>query len=88
MKTASYNEEFKKTIVNLYKSGKSSGEIIKEFGISSSVFYKWIKKYSEIKLSDNESISVEDVKRLQKRVATLEEENLILKKTLIIFARV
>lgn len=87
MKVPKYNEEFKKTVIEIYKSGKSSSEIIKQFGISQSVFYKWLKKYSEIKMPDGESISVDEIKILQKRLVTLEEENLILKKTLSIFAR-
>ncbi len=82
-----YTDEFKKTVVELYKSGKPSSELIKEFGISPSVFYKWAKKYSEVKMPDGESISVDEIKALQKRLMALEEENLILKKTLSIFAR-
>jgi hypothetical protein len=38
-------------------------------------------------MPDGESISVDEIKSLQKRLASLEEENLILKKTLSIFAR-
>lgn len=87
MKASKYDEEFKKTVVQLYKSGRSSTELSKEFGLSLSVLYKWIKKYSEVKLPGGESISVDEIKILQKRVAILEEENLILKKTLSIFAR-
>jgi len=87
MKVPKYTEEFKKTVIEIYKSGKQSSEIIKEFGISASVFYKWVKKYSQVKMPDGESISVDEIKVLQKRLAALEEENLILKKTLSIFAR-
>ena len=35
-----YSEEFKKTIVTLYQSGKTYAEIKKEYGISSSALSK------------------------------------------------
>ena len=34
-----YDEEFKKTIVELYNNQKPASEIIREYGISSSVLY-------------------------------------------------
>lgn len=73
-----YTEEFKKSIVNLYKLGKSATEIIREYGISSNTVYKWIRKYAEIRISETETISAEEVKALQKKLALLEEENIIL----------
>jgi len=47
-KYPSYSEEFKQSIVNLYRNGKPTGEILKEYGMSSSVFYKWVRKYSVV----------------------------------------
>jgi transposase len=88
MSVPKYDENFQKTIIELYRNGKPSKEIQKEFGISSSAFYKWAKKFSGVKMPTGESISVEEIKALQKRTAQLEEENLILKKTLKIFAQV
>ena len=82
-----YNEEFKQSIVNLYRNGKTSGEIMSEYGISSSSFYKWLKKYSVVQLSETESMTMLEIKAMQKRLALLEEENLILKKTISIFTR-
>lgn len=81
-KQNTYTTEFKKTIVNLYRSGKTYNEIQKEYGISHSALANWIKLYSEVKIDDDTVITAEQIKALQKRNAQLEEENLILKKPL------
>ena len=83
-KQNTYTAEFKKTIVNLYRSGKTYNEIQKEYGISHSALANWIKLYSEVKIDDN-TVTAEQIKALQKRNAQLEEENLILKKAIAIF---
>jgi len=77
-----YTSDFKKTIVNLYHSGKSYSQIHNEYGISTSALSKWIKLYSEVKIDDETVITAQQIKDLQKRNAQLEEENLILKKPL------
>jgi transposase-like protein len=87
MKKAGYSEEFKQSTVNIYRSGKPSGEILKEYGISSSTFYKWVKKYSVVQISETESMTMIEIKAMQKRLAQLEEENMILKKTISIFTQ-
>ena len=76
-----YTDEFKESILNLYNSGKLSGwTIVKEYGMSSSVFYKWAKKYTPVKVSDTEMITMKEITAMRKRLAELEEENIILKK--------
>ena len=80
-----YTSEFKKTIVNLYHSGKSYAQIHAEYGVSSSALSKWIKLFSEVKIDDDTVITAQQTKELQKRNALLEEENLILKKAIAIF---
>ena len=80
-----YTSEFKKSIVNLYNSGKSYSQIHKEYGVSTSALSKWIKLYSEVKIDDNTIITAQQIKDLQKRNAQFEEENLILKKAIAIF---
>lgn len=82
---AKYTEEFKKTIVSLYQSGKTYAQIQKEYGVSSSALSNWIRKYSQVKVDDNTILSAQQIKALQKRNAELEEENLILKKAIAIF---
>lgn len=85
MSTKKYSTEFKKTIVNLYHSGKSYSQIHAEYGISTSALSNWIKMYSEVKIDDDTIITAQQIKELQKRNAQLEEENLILKKAIAIF---
>lgn len=48
--------------------------------MSSSRLHKWIKKYTEVKVSETDTMAVYEIKKLQKRLALLEEENIILKK--------
>lgn len=80
-----YDEEFKKTIVELYNSGKTQASLIREYDISQSAISKWIKQYSSVTLDNGEVLTSKQIKQLQKRNAMLEEENLILKKAIAIF---
>ena len=52
MENTKYTEEFKQSIVSLYESGKSSTQICKEYGMSSSTLHKWIKKYTKVQVSE------------------------------------
>ena len=45
MSRKTYTTEFKDQIYKLYKSGKPSSEIIKEYSISAPTFYSWIKQF-------------------------------------------
>ncbi len=82
---AKYTEEFKKTIVSLYQSGKTYAQIQKEYGVSSSALSNWVRKYSQVRVDDDTILTAQQIKALQKRNAELEEENLILKKAIAIF---
>lgn len=83
--TPKYSEDFKKTIVSLYQSGKTYSEIQKEYGVSSSALSKWVHKYSQVQVDDDTILTAQQIKTLQRRNAQLEEENLILKKAIAIF---
>lgn len=87
MENTKYNEEFKQSIVSLYNSGKSITQICQEYGMSSSTLHKWIKKYTQVKISDTETMTMAEVKKMQKKLAMLEEENIILKKAMAIFIK-
>ena len=39
----SYTEEFKKTIVALYESGKKVAELVSEYDLEKKLIYNWIK---------------------------------------------
>ncbi len=87
MENTKYNEEFKQSIVSLYNSGRSSTQICREYGMNSSTLHKWIKKYTQVKVSDTETMSMAEIQKMQKKLALLEEENLILKKAMAIFIK-
>ncbi len=81
-----YDEDFKRTLVNLYQSGgKTQSALCKEYGVSLTALTSWIKQYSTVKTDDGEVLTAKQVKELQKRNAQLEEELLILKKAIAIF---
>ena len=81
-----YDEDFKRTLVNLYQSGgKTQAALCREYGISPMSLNRWIKQYSIVETDDGEVLTAKQVKELQKRMAQLEEENLILKKAIAIF---
>lgn len=80
-----YDEDFKRTLVNLYHGGKTQTALMKEYGVSYTAISKWIKQYSEVTLEDDTIMTAKQIKDLQRRNALLEEENLILKKAIAIF---
>ena len=49
------DEEFKKTVVNLYENGKGISDLSREYGIAKSTIDSWIKKFKTIK---NETVEV------------------------------
>lgn len=80
-----YEEDFKKSLVNLYQNGKSQTQLSKEYGISTSALSRWIKTYSQVQLDEDTILSVKQIRELQKKNALLQEENIILKKAIAIF---
>lgn len=65
-----YDEEFKRTLVNLYQSGgKTQAALCKEYGVSQTALTRWIKQYSTVKTDDGEILTAKQVKELQKRNA-------------------
>lgn len=86
-KGQTFDEDFKKTIVDLYISKKPASEITREYGISSSVLYKWVKLYSPIKTEDGTVTTNKELQKLKKELAKIKEENEILKKAIAIFTQ-
>lgn len=81
-----YDEDFKRTLVNLYQSGsKTQTALCKEYGVSQTALTRWIRQYTTVETDDGEVMTAKQVKELQRRLAQLEEENLILKKAIAIF---
>ena len=91
-----YTEEFKLEALELLKSsGKSAGQIERDLGITPGLLVKWRDRYqvvsqgvhqTHLEASDFEAAKRE-IKRLQQRLAEVEEERDILKKTINIFSR-
>ena len=77
-----YDEDFKRTLVELYHNGKTQASLIKEYGVSQTALSRWVKQYSTVETDDGEVLTAKQVKELQKRMAQLEEENQILKKAI------
>lgn len=91
-----YTEEFKLEALELLKSSeKSGGQIERELGITPGLLRKWRDRYQVIS-KDKEQVHLEpsdleaakrEINRLQRRLAEVEEEREILKKTINIFSR-
>ena len=81
-----YDQEYKDMIVDLFKSGMSLTELSSEYGIAKSTIGGWVKDVKEIKVYENEIMTLNEVKELKKVMARIKEENEILKKAMAIFA--
>lgn len=83
----SYDEDFKKTIVNLYENGKGISELSREYGVGKSTIDSWIKKFKTITTSTGEVTNNDEILKLQKKNRELEQEIEILKKAVAIFSK-
>lgn len=81
-----YDQEYKNMIVDLFKSGMSLAELSSEYGIAKSTINGWVKDLKEVKIDENEVMTLKEVKALRKEMARIKEENEILKKAMAIFA--
>ena len=91
-----YAEEFKLEALELLKSsGKSAGQIERDLGITPGLLVKWRDRYqviaqgekqAHLEASDFEAAKRE-IKRLQRRLAEVDEERENLNKTINIFSR-
>ena len=81
-----YDQDYKDMIVELFKSGMSLAELSSEYGIAKSTINGWVKDVKEIKVDENEVMTLKEVKALKKEMARIKEENEILKKAMAIFA--
>lgn len=94
-KYRTYTDEFKREALGLLKSsGKSASELERELGITPGMLLKWQNRYQitqngaeeQLVPSDLEAAKAE-ILRLRRKLAEVEEEREILKKTLSIFSR-
>ena len=62
-----YDQDYKDMIVDLFKSGMSVSEISSEYGIAKSTINGWIKDVKEIKVDENEVMTLKEVRALKKK---------------------
>ncbi|UPO90010.1 IS3 family transposase [Niallia sp. Man26] len=74
-----YNDDFKKTIVDLYHSGSPVKELSSEYGVSEVTIYKWVKDFTPIG-SEKEALTPKELAEIQKENLRLKQEVEILKK--------
>jgi transposase len=83
-----YSAEFKADAVRLVRSGRSIPEVARELGVSTEGLRGWVKaderRREPAGLSDAER---DELKRLRRENAELQEVNSILKKAAAFFAR-
>ncbi len=82
-----YNDDFRKMVVELYHSGQSVRDLSSEYGVSEVTIYKWIKDFTPVDESDEESLTSKEVAEIQKENLKLKQELEILKKAMAIFAK-
>ena len=91
-----YTEEFKLEALELLKtSGKTSRQIEQDLGITPGLVVKWRDRYQVITKGEDQphlepsdlEAAKREIKRLQRRLADVEEDRAILKKTISIFSR-
>ncbi|WAA12114.1 IS3 family transposase [Fervidibacillus halotolerans] len=73
-----YNQEFKQTVVELYRSGTPVSQLSSEYGVSEVTIYKWIKQLSPIE--GEQELTLADVEAIQRENLRLKQEIEIPKK--------
>lgn len=89
-KPRQYTEEFKLQMVQLYHSGKPSSEIIREYELTPSVFYNWIRRHSQsgaFSAAESRTPEEKELIELRKQNKQLLMENDILKQAALIMGR-
>ncbi|MBD7938533.1 transposase [Cytobacillus sp. Sa5YUA1] len=79
MPTQKYDEHFKKKIVQLHLEGRTPIELGKEYKVSPTAIYSWIKLYA-----DGTAISFKEFNAIQKENKRLKQEVEILKQAMSI----
>ena len=85
-----YTEEFKRKICDLKASGRTTNDLVREYGItktSINVWYRQQKTSGSFKAADNMSEGEKEVVKLRKENKQLRMENDILKQAALILGR-
>lgn len=63
-----YTPEFKQQIVDLYNAGGTSyPQLEREYGINRSTLSSWVKQPSPIKVSEDESVTLRNLRPCRKK---------------------
>lgn len=81
-----YNDDFKRTVVELYHTGSSVSALSSEYGVSEVTIYKWIKAFTPIN-GEAGGLTPQDIAAIQKENLRMKQEIEILKKAMAIFAK-
>ena len=84
---ARYTEEFKNTIIESYKSGKSLAVLHSECGILKSTISTWIKDNSPVYSNSEDEMTLKELRAFKREISQIKEENEILKKDMGILAK-
>lgn len=82
-----YDEDFKKTIVSLYETGKKITDLSREYGVGRTNIRNWINKYQTITTSTGVVTNNDEILKLKKELQQVQLENEILKKAVAIFSK-
>lgn len=90
-KNRRYNKEFKQETVKLIvEKGRSVPSVAADMGLNEKTLYRWVSEHNKDKEqafpgSGKLKHEDEELRKLKRRIADLEEENSILKKAAAIF---
>lgn len=79
-----FDEDFKKTILELNQSGQSVDELAEQYGVATQTIYRWKKLSTK---NEKTGMTETEILAMKKEMALMKEENAILKKALTIFAQ-
>lgn len=69
-----YDEDFKRTLVELYHNGKTQASLIKEYGVSQTALSRWIKQYSTVETSNGEILTAKQIQELRNEMLSLKKK--------------
>jgi len=88
--TKRYTEEFKRQIVELKKSGRSTNDLMREYDLTKTSINTWVRQYANtgsFKAADNMTETEKALKVALKENRHLKMENDILKQAALILGR-
>jgi len=82
-----YDQNFKRTLVELLNSGKPVKELTKEFGVSQASIHRWNNEFNATTSTSINNSETLKIKALEKELKDVKLERDILKKAVSIFSK-